>query len=114
MIEVYEEERPWGKFEKFIENQKCTVKLLHLKPSAQLSLQYHHKREEWWKVVKGRVKVEIDGSRTTLDESGTIYLPKGCKHRAINLDKPSVILEISLGEFEESDIVRIEDIYNRV
>ncbi|HET6590874.1 MAG: phosphomannose isomerase type II C-terminal cupin domain [Candidatus Nitrosocosmicus sp.] len=114
MIDVYEEERPWGRFEKFIENQRCTVKLLHLKPAAQLSLQYHHKREEWWKVVKGSVTVEVDDNRTTLSENDTIYLPKGCKHRAINLDKPSIILEISLGQFEESDIVRIDDIYNRV
>src|SRR5690349_12909478 len=109
MIDVYVEERPWGKFEKFIENQKCTVKLLHLNPTAQLSLQYHHKREEWWKVVKGSVTVVVDDARTTLHENETIHLPKGCKHRAINLNNPSIILEISLGEFEESDIVRIQD-----
>jgi hypothetical protein len=35
MIDVYVEERPWGKFEKFVENQKCTVKLLHLNPSQE-------------------------------------------------------------------------------
>lgn len=114
MIDVYEEERPWGKFEKFIENKKCTVKLLHLQPDAQLSLQYHHKREEWWKIIKGRVTVEVDDKKTTLSEHDSIHLPKGCKHRAINLDKPSIILEISTGEFDENDIVRIKDIYNRV
>lgn len=114
MIDVYEEERPWGKFEKFIQNQKCTVKLLHLKPNAQLSLQYHHKREEWWKLIRGSVIVEVDDNSKTLRESDTIYLPKGCKHRAINLDNPSTILEISFGDFDENDIVRIEDIYNRV
>ena len=64
--------------------------------------------------MKGSVTVEVDDKRTSLGEDDTIYLPKGCKHRAINSDKPSIILEISLGEFEESDIVRIADIYNRV
>ena len=114
MIDIYEEERPWGKFEKFVENKNCTVKSLHLKPNAQLSLQYHHKREEWWRVIKGSITVELDGSKTVLGEDNTIYLPKGSKHRAVCSDLPSVILEISFGEFDENDIVRIEDIYNRV
>lgn len=113
MINVYEEVRPWGKFEKFVENQKCTVKLLHLNPKSQTSLQFHHKREEWWKLIKGSISVELDGKKKTLKANDTIHIPKGSKHRVINLDSPSTILEISLGEFDELDIVRIEDIYNR-
>ena len=113
MIEIYEEERPWGKFEKFVENQKCTVKLLHLNPNSQTSLQLHHKREEWWKIIKGVVSVEHDGEKRTLNENDTIYIHRGSKHRIINHEYNSTILEISFGEFDESDIVRIEDIYNR-
>ena len=113
MIKIYEEERPWGKFEKFVENQKCTVKLLHLNPNSQTSLQLHHKREEWWKIIKGVVSVEHDGEKRTLNENDTIYIHRGSKHRIINHEYNSTILEISFGEFDESDIVRIEDIYNR-
>ncbi|HSA74906.1 MAG TPA: phosphomannose isomerase type II C-terminal cupin domain [Candidatus Nitrosocosmicus sp.] len=113
MINVYEEVRPWGKFEKFVENQKCTVKLLHLNPESQTSLQFHHKREEWWKLIKGSISVELDGEKKTLKANDTIHIPKGSKHRVINLESPSTILEISFGEFDELDIVRIEDIYNR-
>ena len=113
MINVYEEVRPWGKFEKFVENQKCTVKLLHLNPESQTSLQFHHKREEWWKLIKGSIYVELDGEKKTLKANDTIHIPKGSKHRVINLESPSTILEISFGEFDELDIVRIEDIYNR-
>lgn len=113
MIKIYEEERPWGKFEKFVENQKCTVKLLHLNPNSQTSLQLHHKREEWWKIIKGVVSVEHDGEKKTLNENDTIYIHKGSKHRIINHEYNSTILEISFGEFDESDIVRIEDMYNR-
>ena len=113
MIEIYEEERPWGKFEKFVENQNCTVKLLHLNPRSQTSLQLHHKREEWWKIIKGVVSVEHDGEKRTLNENDTIYIHRGSKHRIINHEYNSTILEISFGEFDESDIVRIEDIYNR-
>ncbi len=113
MIENYEENRPWGKFEKFVENQKCTVKLLHLNPKSQTSLQLHHKREEWWKIIKGVVSVEHDGEKKILNENDTIFIPKGSKHRIINQESCSTILEISFGEFDESDIVRIEDMYNR-
>ena len=113
MIDVYEEVRPWGRFEKFVENQKCTVKLLHLNPRSQTSLQFHHKREEWWKLIKGSISVELDSEKKILNENDTIHIPKGSKHRVINLGAPSTILEISFGEFDENDIVRIKDIYNR-
>jgi mannose-6-phosphate isomerase len=113
MIDVYTEERPWGWFEKFVENQKCTVKLLYLTPNSQTSLQYHHKREEWWKIIKGTISVELDNEKKILHEGDTIYIPKSAKHRVSSLETPSTVLEISLGDFEESDIVRIEDLYNR-
>ena len=51
--------------------------------------------------------------KKTLNENDTIYIHKGSKHRIINHEYNSTILEISFGEFDESDIVRIEDIYNR-
>ena len=59
-MDVYVEERPWGKFEKFIENEKCTVKILYLNPNSQTSLQYHDKRDEWWKIIKGSIIIYID------------------------------------------------------
>ena len=76
MIDTYKEERPWGWFEKFVENQKCTIKLLHLNPNSQTSLQYHHKREEWWKIIKGSISVELDGEKKILNEDETIYIPR--------------------------------------
>lgn len=113
MIDIYKEERPWGWFEKFVENQKCTIKLLHLNPNSQTSLQYHHKREEWWKIIKGSISVELDGEKKILNEDETIYIPRGSRHRVSTPESPATILEISLGEFEEADIVRIEDLYKR-
>ena len=113
MIEVYEENRPWGKFEKFVENERCTVKLLHLNPHSQTSLQYHHKREEWWKVLKGYISVELDDNESILKENDMIFINRGSKHRVKNLQIPSTILEISMGEFDEYDIVRLDDAYNR-
>ena len=113
-MEIYIENRPWGKFERYVENQKCTVKTLYMKPNSQTSLQYHDKRDEWWKVIKGSVKIVVNDHEHTLNEGNSYYIKRGLKHRIINLDNAAIILEISIGDFDEDDIVRLKDIYNRV
>jgi mannose-1-phosphate guanylyltransferase len=113
-MDVYVEDRPWGKFEKYIENEKCTVKILYLKPNSQLSMQYHTKRDEWWKVIKGSIKIHVNDDEFSLTENDSFFIKKGSKHRMINLEYPSIVLEISTGDFDEGDIVRLEDIYDRV
>ncbi|MDQ4074167.1 MAG: phosphomannose isomerase type II C-terminal cupin domain [Thermoproteota archaeon] len=112
-MDVYVEERPWGKFEKYIENQKCTVKILYLQPNAQTSVQYHSLRDEWWKVIKGSVLIMVDNQEYKLKENDSFSIKKGLVHQIINLEHVSWILEISTGEFKEQDIVRVKDIYNR-
>jgi len=54
-----EEERPWGRFERFTLNEPSTVKLVYVHGDKRLSLQYHNNRSEVWKVIKGPVKVQI-------------------------------------------------------
>ena len=112
-VEVYTEKRPWGSFEKFNENERCTVKLLYIKPGYRLSLQYHNKRKEFWKIVKGSATVEVKNERSSLNEGDTIIIPSGAKHRIQASNSGCIVLEISYGSFDENDIVRIEDDYNR-
>ncbi len=113
-MDVYVEDRPWGKFERYVENEKCTVKILYLKPNSQTSLQYHSKRDEWWKVINGSIKIHVNDDEFSLTENDSFFIKKGSKHRMINLEYPSIVLEISTGDFDEGDIVRLEDIYDRV
>jgi len=113
-MDIYIEDRPWGRFEKFHENQLSTVKLIYINPNSRLSLQYHRDRWEFWKVIKGTVQVELDGKITEVKEEENIVIPKGVKHRVKALDNNCVILEISYGRFDENDIVRIEDDYQRI
>lgn len=113
-MEIYSESRPWGRFVKFHENKPCTVKLIHVNANSRLSLQYHNKRSELWRVVKGIAAVELDGKSILLTEGETLMIPRKAKHRLGALDRDCVILEIAYGKFEESDIVRIEDDYQRV
>lgn len=113
-MSFYTESRPWGRFEKFVQNEKCTVKLIYVNPNSRLSLQYHSKRREFWKVVKGSAEIEIDGKTFILKDGQSTEIPQGAKHRIRGLEEECVLLEISYGEFEEDDIVRIEDDYKRV
>ena len=113
MKPIYTEERPWGKFEQFTHNDKSTVKLLHVKPHSKLSLQYHNKREESWRVISGSGKVVIGDKILDAKEGDEFFIPFKEKHRIITEDSSLIILEIAYGEFDEKDIVRLEDDYNR-
>lgn len=113
-MKIYSESRPWGRFEKFHENKSCTVKLIYVNANSRLSLQYHKKRSEFWKVIKGTAVVEIDKKTIVLKEGETITIPRQAKHRVLALESDCMILEIAYGRFDENDIVRLEDDYQRV
>jgi mannose-1-phosphate guanylyltransferase len=112
-MDIYSEERPWGSFEKFHENQQCTVKLIHINANSRLSLQYHRERWELWKIMKGTAEVQLEEESLILKENENIVIPVGAKHRVKALNGGCVILEISYGIFNEGDIVRLEDDYRR-
>lgn len=112
-MEVYSEDRPWGKFEKFHENKPCTVKLIYVNPNSRLSLQYHNNRSEFWKIVFGTAYMQIDDSSLVLKEGQTVEIPNKARHRVEAKETKCVILEISYGIFDENDIVRLEDDYQR-
>jgi mannose-6-phosphate isomerase len=113
-MKIYAEYRPWGKFEKFHENIKNTVKLIYISPDSRLSLQYHNHRREFWKIVNGSAEIEIEGAKHSLNKGETIEIPLRAKHRIRSLKDGCTLLEISYGEFDENDIIRIEDDYQRI
>ena len=113
VMEVYSEDRPWGKFEKFHENKPCTVKLIYVNPNSRLSLQYHNKRSEFWKIVFGTAYLQLDDNSLVLREGQTIEIPNKARHRVEAKEAKCIILEISYGIFDENDIVRLEDDYQR-
>jgi mannose-6-phosphate isomerase len=110
---VVEEKRPWGKFERYTLNEQCTVKLVYLDGDKRLSLQYHNNRSEFWKVIKGPVNVQLGDETKTLQTSESTTIPRKVIHRLIGAGSDAIILEVSTGEFDESDIVRLEDDYKR-
>lgn len=112
-IKIEEVERPWGKFRRFIKNMNSTVKILTVKPNEILSLQNHKKRSEFWHVINGKGFFEIDGVKKEVKKGDEGYVPVLVKHRISSGEEGLELLEIGLGDFDENDIIRYEDKYNR-
>jgi mannose-6-phosphate isomerase-like protein (cupin superfamily) len=106
--------RPWGYFETF-ESGRFQVKLLHVKPGGQLSMQMHHHRSEHWVVVRGTAKVTIGDQEKLVQENESIYITATQWHRLENPGKvPLEMIEVQIGSYlGEDDIIRTDDVYHR-
>lgn len=107
-------DKPWGRFEQYTHNLPSTVKIITVAPGGTLSRQYHHQRDELWVVLDPGAKVELGESVLYPDPEEKLYIPRETIHRlSAEGDEPVRILEVSFGEFDEEDIVRLEDVYGR-
>ncbi len=106
------EQRPWGEFIQFTHNQASTVKIITVQPGASLSLQYHNHRTEYWYVISGSGSAIIGESTVELEE-GKIYTVEAGQNHRMSATTPMRVLEISFGDFDEQDIVRLSDNYGR-
>ncbi|MBA3491803.1 MAG: phosphomannose isomerase type II C-terminal cupin domain [Rubrobacteraceae bacterium] len=108
-------DKPWGRFEQYTHNLPCTVKIITVAPGGTLSRQYHHHRDELWVVLDKGAQIQL-GEEVLKPEAGEkVFIPRGTVHRLSTPGEKEVrILEISFGEFDEEDIVRLDDVYGRV
>ena len=143
-IDSFDHKRPWGGFFVIKEEDaqrfsdiyfegfdveslrmagKLSPKILLVKPEARLSWQYHHRRAETWRIIKGPVGVirsfdDIEAIVKTCNTGETITLKQGERHRLIGLDQWGIVAEFwqhtdpTLPSNEE-DIVRLQDDYSR-
>jgi mannose-6-phosphate isomerase-like protein (cupin superfamily) len=112
-MNIYSEERPWGTFERFTLNELSTVKILTVKPGESLSLQTHEKRDEFWKIISGKGFITLGVEEQPAEAGQEFSAPRGTAHRLRAGDEEIKFLEISVGEFDENDEIRIEDNYGR-
>ena len=108
--------RPWGTYDTIDTGDRFLVKRIVVKPGETLSLQMHHHRAEHWIVVKGTAKVTRGEEVFLLSENESTYIAIGQKHRLNNPGNiPLEIIEVQSGAYlDEGDIVRFEDVYNRI
>lgn len=107
-------DKPWGRFEQYTHNLPSTVKIITVEPGGRLSRQYHHRRDELWVVLDDGIEVELGEDVFCPQPGEELYIPRGTVHRLSGAgERAARILEISFGEFDEEDIVRLEDVYGR-
>ncbi len=108
--------RPWGSYESTDKAERFQVKRITVKPGQVLSLQKHHHRAEHWIVVRGTAQIVNGDKEFLLTEDQSTYIPTGNVHRLGNPGKILLeIIEVQTGPYlGEDDIVRLEDIYDRV
>ncbi|MHC2992454.1 phosphoheptose isomerase [Pontibacter sp. HJ8] len=143
-ISSQDQSRPWGGFFVIDESQaqdfantyfdsmpvdelkisgKLSPKILLVAPEKRLSWQYHHRRAEVWKVVKGSVGVvtsdtDEEGQLKTFNPGDLITLRQGERHRLVGLEGWGVLAEIwqhtdAENPSNEDDIVRVQDDFGR-
>lgn len=108
-------QRPWGFFTNILRGESFLVKLIHVNPKSQLSLQSHNHRSEHWHVVKGQATVVLDDKNFVLNVGESIDIKIKQIHSLKNPTENHVeIIEIQRGEIlSEEDIIRYQDIYGR-
>ncbi|MCZ2100746.1 MAG: hypothetical protein LC107_04315 [Chitinophagales bacterium] len=98
-------------------------KILCVQPHKQLSWQYHYRRAEIWKLVKGKAAYKIsnhdeEGEVNILELGKVLVIGREERHRLIGLNEWGIIAEIWQHTdpdkpSDEEDIVRLQDDYGR-
>ena len=143
-IDSFDFNRPWGGFfvieekdaQKFADTYfnkldvqslkisgKLSPKILLIKPESRLSWQYHHRRAETWRIVKGEVGIvrsfnDTESAVVNYKEGDLITLQKEERHRLVGLKDWAIIAEFwqhtdPSNPSNEDDIVSVQDDYSR-
>lgn len=108
--------RPWGHYKVLEESSEYKIKKIVVKPKGKLSLQKHFYRSEHWVVVNGVATVTKEDKVYLVKKNESIYISPQEIHRIENNENENLVLiEVQVGSYlGEDDIVRIEDVYNRL
>ena len=106
-------ERPWGHFLQWAHNIPVTVSLMIVEPGMRLSLQSHPGRAELWIVIDEGAIVQVGERSWTAKIGEEIWIPAGGKHRLTSDGRRTRVLEIAFGNWQQNDITRYEDDFDR-
>lgn len=108
--------KPWGWYESLLKYPSYQIKILHVDPSGKLSLQSHRRRTEHWIVLEGTAQIQKNNKIFSLSINESTCIDKNDKHMLWNdQSTPLKLIEIQIGDYlEEDDIIRFDDIYDRV
>ena len=108
------DDRPWGRWEEYLNETGYRVKRIIVHAGERLSLQRHALRSEHWVIVSGAGEFTLDDSLIPVAVGDTVFIPVGGVHRIHNTGTENlIIIETQLGVCDEDDIERLEDDYGR-
>jgi len=108
------DDRPWGRWEEYLNEPGYRVKRIVVNPGSRLSLQKHEHRSEHWAIALGTGVFTLDGEERSVVPGDAVFIPVGGVHRIQNTGSDYlVIIETQLGLCLEDDIIRLEDDYGR-
>lgn len=109
------DDKPWGKYKILDQGTGFQVKRIEVDPGERLSLQAHEHRKEFWVVVEGVFKIQIDDNIDTYTPGDCLKIEPMQKHRPKCISEDTgVFIEVQQGEYlKEDDIIRYEDDYDR-
>lgn len=106
--------RPWGAYADVAGTGVSHVKVLVVEPGHRLSLQRHRLRGERWMPLDEGLSARIGDWSGTLEVARLYDVPVGEVHRLQNFGvHPARLVEVMFGVYDEADIVRLADDYDR-
>ena len=84
-----------------------------VKGGQRLSLQSHTGRAELWIVLDDGCEVHIGEEILRPKAGDEIWIPANTKHRLASLGPDVRVLEVAFGNWQQADITRYEDDYQR-
>jgi mannose-6-phosphate isomerase-like protein (cupin superfamily) len=108
-------DKPWGHEEIWALTARYCGKILVIEAGRRLSLQLHRTKDEWIRVLTGRLRLTLEDEAGTDDVSelgpgDSAHVPAGRRHRYEAVERVELI-EVSTPELD--DVVRLQDDYGR-
>jgi mannose-6-phosphate isomerase-like protein (cupin superfamily) len=108
-------DKPWGHEEIWALTDRYCGKVLVIEAGRRLSLQRHSAKDEWIRVVAGRLRLTLEDDSgtdrvTELGPGDSAHVAAMRRHRYEALERAEVI-EVSTPELD--DVIRLDDDYGR-
>jgi len=109
-------DKPWGHEEIWALTDRYCGKILVILAGRRLSLQVHRRKDEWIRVLAGRLTLTLEGAdgQDAVRELGpgeSAHVPAGRRHRYAAAELRTELIEVSTPELD--DVVRLQDDFGR-
>ena len=108
-------DKPWGHELHWVVTDRYVGKVIAIDAGRRLSLQYHERKDESIYVIRGRLRLHLEGDDGAmgvreLGPGDFARVPVGRRHRFEAVDDVELI-EVSSPELD--DVIRVEDDFGR-